>query len=309
MSTVAIIMATYNGEKYVGDQIDSILGSSYQDFELFIHDDGSKDGTLPLLRTYEEQYPDKIHVYQNVTNMGVTMNFLNALCHTTSDYIMFCDQDDVWKNNKIAITLKRIRHMEAQLGKDRPLAVFTDAVVVDQNLNVIKNSFFCSSHLNTRKTDLPHMLMENKLIGCTVMVNAALRKVIHTHELPTQARFHDWWVGLIASAFGKIGFINDGTLLYRQHGGNVVGDIGFGAYIKNRITSIQMQKEALRALERQANDFLHIYGELLNDHNKEILEQFAYLSQENMIRKRMILIKYGYLKTGIIRNIGLMLMI
>ncbi|MDD3174726.1 MAG: glycosyltransferase, partial [Herbinix sp.] len=118
MSTVAIVMTTYNGEKYVGEQINSILASTYQDFELFICDDGSKDSTMSILRDYEKQNPTKVHVFQNETNQGVTINFLKTLCRTTMDYMMFCDQDDVWKSNKIAITLKRIRHMEAQIGKN-----------------------------------------------------------------------------------------------------------------------------------------------------------------------------------------------
>jgi glycosyltransferase involved in cell wall biosynthesis len=309
MSTVAIVMATYNGEEYVGEQIDSILASSYQDFELFIYDDGSKDSTVTKLKTYELQYPTKVHVFQNETNLGVTNNFLKALCRTTMDYIMFCDQDDVWKDNKIAITLKRMRHMEAQIGKGTPLAVFTDAVVVDKELNVIKRSFFCSTHLNPHKTDLPHILMENKLIGCTVMVNGALRKVLQSNSLPQVPKYHDWWVALIASSMGKICFICEGTLLYRQHGGNVVGGTSFLSYFKNRVTSLQKQKEALYALERQAEEFLTIYGELLTAENREIIRRFVNLSKHNYFAKRWAILHYGYLKTGFMRNVGLMLIV
>ena len=309
MSTVAIIMTTYNGEKFVGEQIDSILGSTYQDFELFIYDDGSKDNTMSILQEYEGRYPGKVHAYQNERNMGVTSNFLHALNRTTTDYVMLCDQDDVWKNYKIAITLKRLRHMEAQLGKDIPLAVFTDAMVVDGELNLRKDSFFCSGHLNPHKTDLAHLLMENKLIGCTVMVNAALRKILQSNHLPKSARYHDWWLGLIAASFGKIGFINDRTLLYRQHGGNVVGDRGFISYVKSRVTSIAKQREALLALEHQAEEFLHLYESMLSPENKEIIQRFAFLEQQNWLKKRAELFRYGYFKTGILRNIGLLLLI
>jgi glycosyltransferase involved in cell wall biosynthesis len=309
MSTVAIVMTTYNGEKYVGDQIESILDSNYQDFELFIYDDGSKDSTMSILQSYSSQYPTKIHAYQNVVNLGVTLNFLQALSRTTTDYVMFCDQDDVWRTNKIAVTLKRMRHMEAQIGKESPLTVFTDAIVVDSELKVLNNSFFCSGHLNPKKTDLPHILMENKLIGCTVMVNAALRKVLQSHTMPQEARYHDWWIALIATTFGKIGYVNEGTLLYRQHGGNVVGDTGFLAYVRNRITSLANQKEALRALMNQAEEFLHIYADLLPEENKDIIQRFANLNQMSFFQKRWIILCNGYLKTGIIRNIGLMFIV
>lgn len=309
MSTVAIVMATYNGEKYVGEQIESILDSSYQDFELFIYDDGSKDDTMSVLRAYEQKNPDKIHVFQNPANMGVTRNFLNALCRTTMDYVMFCDQDDVWKPNKIAITLKRMRHMEAQTGKDKPIAVFTDAAIADEQLKVIRDSFFCSSHLNPKKTDLAHTLMENKLIGCTVMVNGSLRKVMQMYNLPENARFHDWWVALIAASMGKIGFIRESTLLYRQHGGNVVGGAGFLSYFKNRLSSLSRQKEALRALMQQADEFLGIYNDLLTEEKKSIIRDFAGLDRCGFFKKRKIILRYHFLKTGIIRNIGLLLII
>ena len=309
MSTVAIVMTTYNGEKYVGEQIVSILASTYQDFELFIYDDGSKDNTMSILRNIESQHPTKIHVNQNESNLGVTINFLQALSRTTMDYIMFCDQDDFWKSNKIAVTLKRMRHMEAQIGKDIPLTVFTDAVVVDCELKILKHSFFCSSHLNPKKTDLPHLLMENKLIGCTVMVNAALRKVVQSHILPKEARFHDWWIALIASSTGKICYLNEGTLLYRQHGANVVGNIGFFSYFNNRIASLNNQKLAIRALERQAEEFLAIYGDLLTEEKRCIIQKFANLNQLSFLKRRMLILHCGYLKTGIIRNVGVMFIV
>lgn len=309
MSTIAIVMATYNGEKYVGEQIESILASNYQDLELYIYDDGSKDNTMSLLRQYEVQYSDKIHVFQNEKNKGHLMNFMHALSTTTADYVMFSDQDDVWNSNKAAITLKRMKQMEAQLGKDIPIAVFTDAIVVDQDLNILNRSFFCSGHLNPYRTDLPHLLMENKLIGCTVMVNAALRRVLLSKPLPEKARFHDWWVALIAASFGKIGFVKEGTILYRQHGGNVVGDTGFAAYVKNRIAGLQKQREALEALYLQAEEFLELYGDTLSEKNREIIRTFASLPEKNFLERRALILHYGFLKTGLLRNVGLLIIV
>jgi len=309
MSTVAIVMTTYNGVKYVGEQIDSILTSSYQDFELFIYDDGSKDDTISILRSYEQNNPTKVHVIINENNLGVTVNFLQGASKTTMEYVMFCDQDDVWKPNKIAITLKRMRHMEVQLGISTPIAVFTDAIVVNQELEILKHSFFCSNHLNPWKTDLAHILMENKLIGCTVMINCSLRKLLKNYRLPTNAKFHDWWIALIAASMGKIGYVNEGTILYRQHSGNVVGGADFTAYFKNRIASLKLQKEALRALYRQAEEFLSVYDEILSENSKNTIRRFADLDKNSYIIKRKTLIHYGYLKTGMIRNIGLIIIV
>ena len=309
MSTVAIVMATYNGERYIREQVDSILASSYQDFELFIFDDGSKDHTLQILQEYELQYPDKIHVHQNAENQGVVANFLHGVCKTTMDYVMFCDQDDVWKPGKIAMTLKRMRNMEAQADKSIPMVVFTDAVMVDGDLNTISNSFFCSSHLNPCKTDLPHMLMENKLIGCTVMINAALRKVLQSNRLPNSARYHDWWIALIAASMGKISYIREGTLLYRQHGGNAVGGLSFGEYIRNRVSSLGKQREALRALSLQADEFISIYQEVLSNEKQDIIRNFANLEKLGYIKRRLTIVRYKFYKTGVVRNIGLLIII
>jgi glycosyltransferase involved in cell wall biosynthesis len=309
MSTIAIVMATYNGEKYVGEQIESILASTYQDMELYIYDDGSKDNTVELLKSYETQYPDMVHVIQNEINLGHAMNFIHALTRTTTDYIMFCDQDDVWKQHKVATTLKRMRHMEAQLGKDNPLAVFTDATVVDGNLDVLNQSFFCSGHLNPCRTDLPHLLMENKLMGCTVMVNAALRKVLQSKPLPQHARYHDWWLALIAAAFGRIGYVRESTMLYRQHGSNVVGDSGFFAYVSNRVSNLHKQRESLEELYRQAGEFLQLYGDALPEEKQEILSQFASMKEKNGLERRILILRYGYWKTGLLRNIGLLFIV
>ncbi len=309
MSTVAIVMTAYNGEQYVGAQIESILASSYQDFELFIYDDGSTDATMDILRSYEREYPSKLHVHQNEANLGVSLNFLQALARTTMDYIMFSDQDDVWKTNKIALTLKRMRNMEAQSGKDMPLAVFTDATIVDKDLNEIHGSFFCSNHLNPRKTDLAHLLMENKLIGCTVMVNGALRKILQANHYPERARYHDWWVALIAASFGRISFVCEKTLLYRQHGNNVVGGDGFLAYVKHRLGAISRQRASILLLEEQAKEFLDLYGEKLSEDRREVIEIFSKLHETGSLERRCLLIKYGYLKTGLVRNIGLLIII
>lgn len=225
------------------------------------------------------------------------------------DYVMFCDQDDVWKNNKIAITLKRMRHMEAQIGKEKPFAVFTDASIVDQDLNQLHASFFCSNHLNPKRTDLAHLLMENKLIGCTVMVNGALRKILQSTSYPEKSKFHDWWIALIAASFGKIGYVNESTILYRQHGGNVVGGADFSSYIKNRIESLNKQREAIYALEKQAEEFLALYGDQLTSENIELIQSFANLQQLGYFKRRCMLLKKGYLKTGLVRNIGLFIII
>lgn len=309
MSSVAIVMSTYNGERYVGEQIESIMSSTYQGFKLFINDDGSKDNTIAVLSEYEKIYPNRIHVRQNKVNLGVTQNFLHSISETVADYVMLCDQDDVWLPEKIDKTLKRMKSMEHKYDKSTPIAVFTDAVIVDSKLNTLKNSFFQSSNLDPSKIDLSHLLMENKLIGCTVMVNRALRDKLNAVALPQKARLHDGWLALIAASFGRISFINEGTLLYRQHGNNVIGNIKFSSYIKNRITNLGKQRQALLASMHQADEFSKLYQGMLPRETYLLIKRFADLHQENYVKRKYLILRHGYLKTGILRNIGLILLV
>ncbi len=309
MNKVSIVMATYNGQSYIKEQIDSILSSDYRNFDLHIYDDGSRDDTISILNEYKERHPGKVHVHQNQKNLGVTKNFLQGICNTNADYIMLSDQDDFWISDKISLTLKKIKEMEESSPEGLPLAVFTDAIVVDKDLNLINNSFFKSSALNPYKKDLAHLLMENKLIGCTVMINSSLREILRSRKLPKNARLHDGWISLIASAIGQVGYLDFPTLLYRQHDDNLVGNKGYLSYIKDRITSINKQKKSLLASQRQAGEFYLLYEGFLADKEKKIIKTFANLDKLDFISRRVELFRNGFWKSGFIRNLGILIII
>lgn len=314
MNRVNIILAAYNGEKYIGEQIESIINNSFTDWYLWIFDDGSTDGTSNIVEGYILKYPDRIKYFRNEKNKGLTLNFLEGLryvadCKSSKEqeYYMFCDQDDVWMQDKIKKTYKQMKKLEHKYGEDTVAAVFTDAKVVDEQLRMIEPSFFQSSKLDMKKKDLPHILMENKLIGCTVMVNDALVKKITA--LPTKARYHDWWIALLAASFGRISYLPEATINYRQHSNNMVGNQNFLAYIKNRITSLQMQKKALHKTMIQAEEFHQIYRKELSEQDQMLISNFAHLEQFNWILRRWMIVRYGYLKSGFLRNIGLLFLI
>lgn len=310
MNSVSIILATYNGEKYISEQINSILNNTFTNWILWVFDDGSTDKTISIIEEYVILYPDKIILKRNSKNKGLILNFLEGLQYAAnyidkiSNYFMFCDQDDVWMPDKIEKTLKHMQKMENKYGKDSPVAVFTDALVVDENLNTLHSSFYEAGRLNTKKVDLSHIMMENKLIGCTVMLNHPLQLKIS--KLPNHARFHDWWIALIAAAFGTIGYLPVATISYRQHSNNVVGNQNFLSYVKNRITSLQKQREVLHNTIEQVNEFYQIYGLELPIEKKKEVYIFAHLDNVNWILKRFYILKYGFFKTGILRNIGLL---
>ncbi|MDF2589721.1 MAG: hypothetical protein K0S41_3562 [Anaerocolumna sp.] len=325
MDRVNIILATYNGEKYISEQIDSIIKNSFKNWKLWVFDDGSTDRTSSIINSYAIQYPDQIYFRQNEKNIGVTLNFLEGVLHVNRckfngnekaasnqndeiiDYFMFSDQDDVWMKDKIELTLNHMKKMEQKFNKNSILAVFTDALVVDENLNKLHSSFYQVNKLDTKKVDLAHIMMENKLIGCTVMFNQPLLDKMKS--LPKNARYHDWWVAMVASAFGHISFMPKATLFYRQHSNNVVGNQTFNSYVKRRITTLNKQKEVITKVIKQADDFYNIYRVELSTDKKMQVYTLSQLNKYNWLKRRFIILKYGFLKTGLIRNIGLICII
>lgn len=307
METVSIVMATYNGAEYLEEQLDSILANDFEDWVLYINDDGSTDRTLSILETYERRYRQKIRVHLNERTLGVTVNFLEGVMRTGGKYVMFCDQDDVWMPDKISKTLQVIKNREAEVGDKLPLAVFTDAKLIDGVMRDMGDSFFRYTGLNPKKTDLAHLLIENKLIGCTMMFNrAVLDKMEH---FPVHARYHDWWIGLIAAAFGEVLYLAEPTMQYRQHAKNVVGGQNFLKYVISRVKNLKAQKESIIEDERQAFEFYAIYKEQLLEEQGQVIREFASLHSLNWFHRRDVLMRHGYWKSGLLRNIGVFFLI
>lgn len=307
MSEITVIMTAYNGEAYIEEQVLSILKGSFQDFTIHIYDDGSTDGTGEILERLSKEYPAQVVYTVNPQNKGVIRNFTEGAYRAESPYIMFCDQDDVWLSDKLSKTLTQMKKEEKKNGSDTPIVVFTDTKVVNQELRELKPSFHGASHLDPYKTDLPHLLMENKLIGCTMMINGALKEKLRL--VPEKVRMHDWWIGLIGASLGVVSYLPEATLLYRQHEKNVVGSKSFGSYVKARLSALSDQRLTLKKTEAQAEALLESFGSELPPKKKEIIEAFASLQRAGFIKKRWLLIKYGFWKTGLVRNAGVFLLL
>ncbi len=305
---INIILAAYNGEKYISELIDSILGSSYKDFTLFICDDCSKDNTGRIAEEYVAKHPDHIRYLKNERNMGSTLSFLENLKKVRdeypADYYMFCDQDDVWLSDKIAVTMKQMKHIEKRRGRITPVVVFSDALLVDEGLNYVNRSFYRTNRLRVRKNNFSRMLMENKCIGCTMLMNASLVSLLDATG--PKIRFHDWWMSIIASAFGIIRYNRTPTVLYRQHGGNQVGQADFHSYVRNRADQKQDVRERLQATYDQAEFFYEVYGDRLPKNKRKHLRSFMKLRTSGFFARRLILIKNRFFKSGVFRNIGLL---
>lgn len=241
-------MATYNGEKYLGDQINSILSQDYTNWTLYIRDDGSNDNTLAILKRYAEQHSNILIIQDKHTHRGIKNSFLYLLEIATADYYMFCDQDDVWLPNKISISLDTIKSSPSS----KPALVASDLVLVNQELSVISSSMWENSRMLNKISNLKYLEVCDYLTGCTMLLNAnAKEEIIHANKDLKFNILHDQLSTLtVMSCNGFIATIKKPTVLYRQHSNNIVG----GNRIKNK--RLYRIKNLIKLLNKEKERFL-----------------------------------------------------
>ena len=263
---VDILMATYNGERFVGEQIESIQSQSYVNWRLLVSDDCSIDGTLDVVRRYAER-DNRIHVVsEGLKHGGAKENFFALMSCSDAPYFMFCDQDDVWLTEKVGKSLAKLQGLEREHGADTPLLVFCDMKVVDERLSVISDSFERFESLDPQRTELKYVLAQAVGAGCTFLMNRALvQRALKCCDLGA-VNMHDWWVALVAAAFGSISFVDEPLSLYRQHGGNEVGASKFSAVAWAGKVNDMAGRE--RAIATQAGCLLDTYAPELDDDQK-----------------------------------------
>ena len=222
-NSIAILLATYNGEKYIKEQLDSIIHQTNQDWHLYVHDDGSTDGTVGILDSYASSHPEKITLLDYQPMGGPCKNFLSMVEKVEAPYYMFCDQDDVWLPEKIEKTLHVMRQAEISHGADTPILIHTDLSVVDENKNTINPSFWNYSKIYPQwfKSYIDYAAL-NPVTGCTMLFNAKAKEIIkRPYDVATM---HDAWITFsVAAADGIIIGLEEAMILYRQHGNNTLG--------------------------------------------------------------------------------------
>lgn len=304
MNKIYILVSTYNGEKFLNDQLNSLFSQNYKNFELIVRDDGSSDKTLDILKSYD------IELLSSNKNLGVKKSFETLLkcAYKNSDakYFMFCDQDDVWNRDKIEKTFQKMQELEKLYGNEIPILVHTDLEVVDKKLDTLSDSMWKSEHINPKANTLNKLLIQNTITGCSMMINKTLAS--KSLSISNKAIMHDWWIGLVATTFGKIGFIEKTTMKYRQHDKNDTGTKEYNyKFIINKLkkfSDINIDKNIF-----QAKEFLEEYKEELDEKSKIMLEDFSSIKEKPYLERVSIILKYRLFKYGIIRNIGLLIKI
>lgn len=306
---VDILLSTYNGAAHVEAQIASVLAQTEENLRLLVRDDGSRDGTVALVEAIAGRDPRVVLVDRNGPNLGAAGSFMALLRHIEAPCFMFCDQDDVWLPDKVAVSLAAL-----EPDGDRPGLAFSDLRVVDGDLAELSPSFMRFQRFDPiRGTRLPRLLMQNVVVGCTLAGNRALLEASGLVDAarPRDVMMHDWWLTLVASAFGTITYLDRPTILYRQHGGNVLGAPGsnFGRYMRMLRNQRPWRKAQtyLSRVSRQAASFGQFYGDRLDPTQRMLVERVAGLREGHVQVGLLRAYAAGIGMNAVDRNVALFL--
>lgn len=219
---ISVAMATYNGEKYIKEQIESILSNLSEIDELIISDDGSTDSTLDIVKSFSD---GRIRIVDG-PKKGVKKNFENAIIEASGKYIFLCDQDDIWADEKVNTVLKAFEESKCPV-------VVHDCSIVDDNGNILSDSFF--SFKKSGRGFIKNVIT-NTYIGCCMAFDSSLKEKIL--PIPGDIEMHDQWIGIIGDLNGKNCFIPDKLISYRRHESNASDcfhHYGFKKMLSNRL--------------------------------------------------------------------------
>lgn len=281
---VQVLVSTYNGEKYLAEQLNSLLEQTHSSFFITIRDDGSSDSTVAVIQEYVSKFPDKIEAIYG-DNVGVIASFFDLLScyvHHNTDYICFCDQDDVWMPDKLERGVRSL----AEDFDSTPKMYLTSTQMVNDSLQLL-NTW---PPIPQRGPSFFNALVENIAVGATIMLNRSAVNILKLN-LPNTKRIvmHDWWVYLFVSAYGKVIYDDKPSIYYRQHQNNVIGgQQGFlDKWIKKCVS--YRKHRVQKILWKQAKEFERCWGEQLTKEMKKELWQFLLVNRGIFRRTRYAL--------------------
>ena len=310
---IEILLATYNGEKYLADQIDSILNQSNTNWRILIHDDGSTDATIEIINSYLTLYPNKIiYINDGVRTGGAKNNFAHLMNLSTAPYIMLCDQDDVWLESKIQNSYDSMMSLQKKFSDDIPLLVFSDVKIATEDMIVVEESFCKSAGLESGNFSFfNRLIIQNIGQGSTFLFNKALCDAVKNSWGSSAILMHDWWLMLFVSAFGAFSVVTEPTMLYRQHSNSLIGSgrYNFFCGVKKFILNYNEIKKEILQTQLQAYAFYKQNFSQLNQKKISFLMGYAGLRNRNFIERKLFALRNGLWRTPISRGIAFLLLV
>lgn len=263
MKTVAVLLSSYNGEKYIREQLESIFDQTYSNIDIYVRDDGSKDGTVNILEEYEAA--GMIHLEKG-KNVGFVKSFEWLIANSgEADYYAFSDQDDVWFPDKIERAVAKLKNEH----EDIPILYFSNYDYYDGNLN----------YLSTRDFSKPNMSFLNSLVDClplgfNTVFNYKAKSMV-TEEMPEKSTGHDWWMYMVCAGLGKVIYDRHSTVKYRRTGSNVSdGGQSFWKFQVWRFKRLFLN-DHFKKIREQIKDFKRIYYDRLSVENQKYIDMFS----------------------------------
>ena len=296
---IVILLSTFNGADYLAEQLDSLLKQTYTNFIIIIRDDGSTDDTKHIIKKYVEKNEGKIYgLCGSFDNVGPSASFCLLIQHVLKEksslglsraYIMLCDQDDIWVDTKIEIQITEMLSIE-QATKNQPVLIHTDLSVIDAQEKLISDSFINYQGLEIDRNRFTHLVLSNLVTGCTSLFNEEL--ALKALPIPEKAIMHDWWLALIASAFGRVVFLDLPLVRYRQHGNNTIGAKEFKKHHLSsnkfwQVVFAQKKSDHLVEVAHQAFEFKARFGRLLSFQKKLCLWLSSMMKLQNGLSQRI----------------------
>jgi glycosyltransferase involved in cell wall biosynthesis len=305
MNSISIALCTYNGEKFIAEQLISIFNQSRLPDEIIIVDDFSIDATVAILESLVQDCSIKVKLIRNNKNLGVVKSFNIAINNCHSNFIALCDQDDLWHRDKLYELSTVLEKHEAKHEKPIPLLVYSDLDLIDEKGAMIGKTFYEHSHLHKAESPTYKTLATmNVSAGCSIMFNTALKEI----ALPfnDSVVMHDWWLALMASISGETIYSDKVLVSYRQHSNNVKGSTdNYAAYLKKLFSPIIMlfaQKTNYRGSIKQFLNIIDILEKASISIPKELM-LYKYYLKSTRFRRILPLFK-GYIhRQGLLRKI------
>lgn len=295
-----IVLATYNGAVYLDEQLNSIF-KQLKSGRVLVHDDGSSDNT-PVLLLNRAAQEGRLEVVDAPPVGGASANFSLLLQQTTAPYVFCADQDDIWLQDKLDRLLKSMRFYEEVYGEHTPLLVHSDLRVIDASGRELNSSFWRYQHLDPRWGNYFHLLLtQNVVTGCAMVVNRAL--LDRALPIPCEAVMHDWWLALVACAFGKVEWVETPMVLYRQHGRNEVGAKAFDFHfmLRRAVSGRSTLRSAQSKTATQAAAFAERFPDSPHAAQARL---FAQLPQMSFWLRRQTIMRQKFFKVGVVRNLA-----
>ncbi|MEO9824060.1 MAG: glycosyltransferase family 2 protein [Paracoccaceae bacterium] len=322
MTQVDILLATYNGAKYLPEQLASLEAQTHKDWRLIVRDDGSDDGSVDLIRHWANDVGRALVVLEDgETRLGPAASFGRLIERSDAPYFACCDQDDFWMSHKVERLLSEIQSLENELGADKPLLVHCDLDVVDANLNPTGKRFWEESHIafvdlepaQSFDRARASLLLQNVVTGCAMMGNADLRQ--RATPVPDGVHVHDWWLALIAGYFGAVRAVDEPLIKYRQHGANTIGAKSwdpwsmFKRFLADPKGTVGKTILVLGKLQRQAGAFHDSFGDDLSDKDRDVVHEFSKLAEQSYLKRKTFMIRRAVYPSAWVRRFVLFCLI